>query len=317
MSQHNSKRHCLNCGIDNDADAIYCGGCGYEFTQSIIDSTTNIKSAPVTPLDNLIGTTIPTLYPHLTTPKKRNIIRVVFFTVLIILILGAFMLGRIGQGGSTTASKNTGTTSAAGTVTGSRNTPIPDNNTSTAVIPSPTILPPTSTPTPTPIPCTTGENGNWAGWSINGDWTELNGMLLESGQDTSLIEPPDSCQPKTANVVVEATISMLTSINGGGFSINLRENSSVDGQQGYHVYIEWSIVQIGVINGPYLTFNGIAPPTDFIKYRFEVIGNQLTFFMNGIQIATVTDNRFLSSGNVSLEDNNAQLQMKSFKVIPL
>src|SRR5436309_3413523 len=124
MSQQNSKRRCPSCGLDNDPNALYCGGCGYQFTRYALGSTTDLRRATTTSVDNLIATAIPPLYPGFASHKKRNIIRVVFFTVLAILIIGTLILGiNIGRGGST-VTNNAINTPTTGIVPISGNTPV-------------------------------------------------------------------------------------------------------------------------------------------------------------------------------------------------
>jgi hypothetical protein len=157
MSQQNSKRRCPRCGLDNDSDALFCGGCQYQLTRHGTGSTADIRRATTSPVDNLIGNTIPILSPDLATPKKRNIIRVLFFTVLFILIVGALILG-INLGKGSTSTSNNGKTPATGVVSTSGNTPVQGNTTpTTEITPTPTDTP---TPTPTPLPFTVSKTGD-------------------------------------------------------------------------------------------------------------------------------------------------------------
>lgn len=331
-------KRCPQCGTENEPEALYCGHCRHEFTGDKTDVPTDVRSAPLTPadtdipatiparttpVDNFIGTTIPTLYPHLAVPKKRNTIRIFFFSLLAVLIIGALIFG-VYLGRQGTPAPNKGSASIAQTVPASGNTPVQGNTTTTSVIPSPTSPPPTPTPIAV-LPCIVNV-GTWTGGSP--DWKTLNGILLDdgtnrwSGNGPTIVAP---CQLGNAtNYAVETKIQVTEKVNFSCFGITVRGSSTSNGWQGYMAGVgqcnNWPNAYItgpgypgdaAGVNGPF------DPGGLSHTYRVEVKGNVIKFLIDGSPLLTLTDNRYLTGSQVGLWDDAMQLQVTSFVVTAL
>jgi 3-keto-disaccharide hydrolase len=203
-----------------------------------------------------------------------------------------------------------------------------------------TALPATPTPdTPTPaltstvsvqagLPCKVNLS-TWADGSS--DWKILNGILLNDGSNTSwndqgptIVAP---CQPgNTTNYAVEAQIQVTSSTNNPCFGITLRGTPSSNGWQGYEAGVgdcSYNGLNVAYISGPGYSSDQqgknatFDPTTTKHTYRIEARNNTITFFIDGNQLLTMTDNRYLTGAEVGLWSQNTQLQVFSLQVTAL
>jgi hypothetical protein len=213
---------------------------------------------------------------------------------------------------------------------------------------TPTAIPATPTPTPTDttnatntstpvstaaVPVQTGlpckvDLSTWTDGS--GDWKILNGALLNDGtgnwdnQGPTIVAP---CQlGSTTNYAVEAQIQVVSTGNNPCFGITVRGTPSSNGWQGYKAgvgdcgYYGLSSAYIG--GSSYnndqaeksATFN---PTTTKHTYRVEARNNTITFFIDGGQILTMNDNRYLTGAEVGLWSQGTQLDVFSLQVVAL
>ncbi|MBV9228477.1 MAG: hypothetical protein JOZ18_04115 [Chloroflexi bacterium] len=200
---------------------------------------------------------------------------------------------------------------------------------------APTTVPTaTSTPALTPtvavhvgLPC----NVNLSTWTDgSADWKILNGVLLNdasngnwNGGDGPTIVAP--CQlGNAANYAVESQIQVTSSNYGACFGITVRGTPSSNGWQGYKAGVgDCGHLDKVRISGPDYSYDQQAkeasfdPTTTKHTYRVEVRNNTVTFFIDGGQILTMTDNRYLTGAEVGLWCKNVQLQVFSFQVTAL
>lgn len=334
MSQQNTKRRCPNCGLDNDPDALFCGGCQYQLTRDGTGSTTDLRRASFTPVDDLIGATLPTFYPGIATPKKRNFIRVTFFTVLMILIVGALILGiNIGKGGAT-ATNDTGKNHLAGITPTLGNTPVQGNNTSTAAISRPTSLP--TTPTPTlcsPTPCVlyqAGGSSGWANWAFSSDWRQVtNGIVISNGGGS----PPSAVSPYTIPTGISFAVEaeMMTPDTGSlWWEYGVAACGATQGNQwtGYVGRIAKDYSPVYAFATRFSSNGGsdfgqhvFDPGTGWHTFRLEVRGNVVTFKVDGAPVVQATDEEFIPCGNqVGFYDGGGvqrEVEVKSFEVFAI
>jgi hypothetical protein len=228
------------------------------------------------------------------------------------------------------------------------NTPMPPS--------SPTPLP-TPTATPTPNPCSSKPNSgtvlyraDWSqdtnGWVGSGDWTALNGMLVTAGNGNPPIfapyHPGDNC---ITDYAVVATITRIkynnntqgsfglvvrAAANGGGYTLSICAKqlyafgaivgSCADDSDGNNTYEALLLVgQNFPDGGTVLGSVGFKPIQNTqYTYRIEVKGNTIAVFINGNRIISpVTDNTYLSGGQVGIWSTDCQINVNSFEVVAL
>lgn len=222
---------------------------------------------------------------------------------------------------------------------GTGNTPI----TTQEAIPTPTPTPqaPTPTPTPLPKPGTVLYQANWSsgmnGW-FNGSsqWNTVNGMLVSNSK---LYYPdiPDAAATApykldtTPDYAVEAQMQFVSCAydHDCGFGVFLRwsgQGGYVGGMdamnygKGYagiaDIHTDHAYVCPTCGYSP-IKYTDYTPGTDWHTYRVEVKGNDLKLFIDGALVIEVTDNTYLSGGQVGVESYNVQINVRSFKVIAL
>jgi hypothetical protein len=177
---------------------------------------------------------------------------------------------------------------------------------------------------PAAVICSSGNTNNWSGWHLTSGWKQLNGMLLNDGTNggyngRSTLVAPASCQPKTTDYAVEATIQVVSfSDNFSGFGIDVRSGPASTDAAGYSTYIDsTSGANISVVGGDVLNSASFNPAKNSHVYRAEVKGNTINFLIDGATVLSVVDNRFISTGEVGLWCANAQIEMTSFQVFKL
>jgi hypothetical protein len=197
------------------------------------------------------------------------------------------------------------------------------------VLPSSTKSPspkPTSSLTTTPITTCTISPDKWAtgsdGWKIS------NGVLSNDGTGSfdvsggpTIVAP--SCQPPRPDYAVEVKIQVTPTANGGAFGIDVRAAQPVTGVwQGYSAYIDYSTAKVILStidkktrNISSFDINKIG--TKVHTYLVEAKGNTITFSIDGNQVATITDNKYTSPGQVGLWCSGVPLTVSSFKVVAL
>lgn len=340
MSQQYTQRRCPNCGLDNDPDAVYCGGCQYHLTKDGTSSTTDLRRATFTPVDNLIGATLPTFYPGIATPKKRNFIRVAFFTTLAILIIGALILGiSIGKQGTQATNgttNNIGKSPLTAISPTPGNTPAQENGTSTTTIPSPTSPPITPTPIPSlcsPTPCVlyqAGGSNGWTNWAFSSDWRQVtNGIVISNGGGS----PPSAVSPYTVptgiNYAVEAEM-MTPDTTSQWWEYGVAACGATQGNQwtGYVGRIAKDYSPVYAITTRFSSNGGsdfgqhiFDPGTGWHTFRLEVRGNIVTFKVDGAPVVQASDEEFIPCGSqVGFYDGGGvqrEVEVRSFRVFAI
>lgn len=238
---------------------------------------------------------------------------------LILLVIFASIIVYLLVGRSSSTSDNRTASIHSQAVTG--NTPI-----STSIPPTATPIPPPS-PTPAPsLPCIVNV-GSWTGGSS--DWKTLNGMLLSDGTNSNseggsptIVAP---CQlGNIANYAVETQIQVVSHGYNACFGIDVRGTTTSNGWQGYTggMYFACgapsSMLTLATEQSPpWLTDISYDPGTSVHTYRIEVNNNTIKFLIDGQQLLTVTDNQYLSGGQVGLWSYECQLSVSSFKIVAL
>jgi hypothetical protein len=269
-------------------------------------------------------------------PRTGTIVSGIIVTVvggLILALLVSWL--RLGQTQSalpaSTGAVVAGTVSSVPTMV---NSVVPLATVAPTVTPSP--QPPTATPTPapptdTPVPPTPSPKigdilyqTDWSNgaseWPETYGWKAIPGMLLNDGfisnrlsgvWDDNWIPAPYKAQD-IADYAVEAEIQLVQS-PCGEFGIVARGTYQADilfcGLN--------TMVVLNAIDNYGIGSRNFHPGNDWHKYRFEVKANTLKIIIDGIAMLDITDNKHLSGETVGLFSNDAQINVRSFKVIKL
>ncbi len=205
--------------------------------------------------------------------------------------------------------------------------------------------PPASTP---PQPSNSLYQANWSGglngWSGSSDWKTVNGMLINDGtartHETNGTTLPIFApyRPHSANYAVEAEMQFVSMGDQGSedcknpvIAIAVRANNQdgylggmdfpLGGCVGGNMAAIWNMNDIITHSryptGAALVSQNFSPGTDYHVYRIEARGNNIRLLIDGNVIATLTDNRYLSPGQIGLLADAVQVNIRSFKVIAL
>lgn len=201
--------------------------------------------------------------------------------------------------------------------------------TAVGIISTPT---PTLAPTPSPTIATTGvicQAGGWQGWALSSDWKTVdnNTLLVDDGSHISNLEGPTAIPPCTVpnsvqNFAIEATITSPQPNSDTHFGMTVCGSTTDSGWQGYEGIFAYEYygdhhVQIWV-NTDKQAEASFDPGITSHTYRLEVKGNVITMFVDGVQIAQATDNKFITCGRqVGLLSSLVVLHVSSFKLIAL
>jgi len=198
-------------------------------------------------------------------------------------------------------------------------------------------FPPHSSPlTSSRVVCQADWSNGLNGWVGSSQWKVLNEKLLSDGMNTGpginvaptgsdSITPP--CQPSTTNYAVEAKMQILDSPNNCYLAIRGRVQPAGSGYGGYFVGFDSYFGDAAIIPffpSPSL-HDGFWPSKSRIYnpglaehlYRAEFRDNQITLKIDNHVILQTTDNRFLTTGKVGLENGGCQISVSSFQILTL
>jgi len=200
----------------------------------------------------------------------------------------------------------------------------------------PQLMQPTH-PAPGTVLYQADTSGGFDKWTTTKGWKYLNGMLLNDGTNGSSVISPPYNPAGISDYAVEAQIQTVqklcdSSNLGTGADFGIRVRGASDGTTGYALDIQSENSPQCPIHARLLvgkdtiaTQQNISTDTDWHIYRVEVKGNTVKGLVDGAVVFTVTDNRYLTGGGITLYDGSyftdtgavAQLQVRSFKVIAL
>lgn len=181
-----------------------------------------------------------------------------------------------------------------------------------------------------------------AGWTASSDWKTIGGMLVSDGgkdkgvdnDGVTLFAPYDPGD--RVDYAVEAQMEFVRTATDDpngladySFGVGGRATQSAGYRGGIGAGPGWSMSDLlrnphaeivpggksgitgGLVNQPYT----VAP--GFHDYRLELKGNTLRLLIDGTVVLTTADNTWLSPGQAGLWSNDAQLEVRSFKIIAL
>jgi hypothetical protein len=205
---------------------------------------------------------------------------------------------------------------------------------------APVVTPtPTSTPTPAPKPApgTVLYEADWSsglnGWPGIFGWKALNGMLLNDGTNgdrTNWIAAPyEPGAGDIADYAMEAEIQLVTEPSCVTFGIVAREKYQAGVRLAWNPfacthemsYVYGDEAMIMLVEGG--DYRDTIAATDYTRdmewhtHRLEVRGNTIKLLIDGASVVETADNRYLTGGRVGLWSADAQVSVRSFKVIAL
>jgi hypothetical protein len=153
------------------------------------------------------------------------------------------------------------------------------------------------------------------GWAADSSWKTLPGELLSDGTawDSTIFAPYDT--RTVADYAVEARIQV---VKADMFGIVLRHSAGSDGYIGIvdgdgNTWISagnTSYSNDGKLADGYRVDVGAGWHT----YRMEADRNVVRFLVDGAQVATATDNRYLTGGLGGINSRRSQLEVSGFSV---
>jgi hypothetical protein len=169
--------------------------------------------------------------------------------------------------------------------------------------------------------CNTANPGQgWDKWNLVSGWKVLNGKPLYDGTGNGeRMVVPNFCQPTTPNYAVDVKMRIVAACCH--FGIIMRGNASSTGYNGYQLYIYTTTFQnviISTLGGQGGGSVGYGFDNNFHVYRGEVKDNVINFLIDGAKVISVTDNIYLSPGEISICcTDTMELEITSFKVTAL
>lgn len=205
----------------------------------------------------------------------------------------------------------------------------PTSSSVTIVTPAPTQAQLTQASAPTPPLVGTvlyQSSQSWSGWSGTKEWKILNGMLINDGSGypgQPTILAPDVLQ--VSDYAVEANIQVVNwpRCCYSQFAIVVRASTNSYGSwQGYSIGddLQNPSTEISAHAGDFgssLANAPFDPGAAWHTYRVEVKGDTIKLLIDGGVKLAITDNSYLSGGQVGLWSYEVQLNVSSFKVIAL
>jgi serine/threonine protein kinase len=189
-----------------------------------------------------------------------------------------------------------------------------------------------STPTATVIPAgTTLYTADWSsglnGWVGSSAWKVSAGLLLSDGtQNNGLAETLIVCpySVSVADYQIEAQIQILRQSVESGYGGSMGLFIRGDGQNnGYFVGdSDFSVIFVDVSssNGSYINqLKTVSYSPDLNNHTFllQAQGNTITLSIDGGKYLSISDNTYISGGQVGVFAANDEIEVRSFKVIAL
>ncbi len=153
-----------------------------------------------------------------------------------------------------------------------------------------------------------------SGWFGSSDWKSVNGMLVSDGtnNDSQLSITAPYAITVTPDYAIEAEIQVLRS--GGCSSFGLVARAEED-RRGYRAGVNYCEFDgASLWDFPDIPHVPYDPGTAWHTYRLQVVGNALTFIIDGTPVISAIDNRYLAPGRVGLWSDEVQLNVRRFSV---
>lgn len=174
-------------------------------------------------------------------------------------------------------------------------------------------------------------------WSGGAEWKWIQSGIIGSDGGQSVQDYGDDSsptmyllgapyRPTNADYEVDAQIQYLhnTGSNGGDFGIVLRVDRGANGYfcgyDGYDERYDIDLMQNGQGSMTSLTSNNSysdssdTPGEQYHTYKVTVEKNNIACFVDGKQVARVTDNTYLGAGSIGLRSYSTAIDVHSFRV---
>ena len=163
-------------------------------------------------------------------------------------------------------------------------------------------------------------SGGFDKWKGTPDWKYLEtGQLINDGTGSGSANITAPYTLKTADYAIEAQIRLA--IRSGCWQYGLEARLTPD-SNGYFAGVICS--GTSYLGGGHITAaprivlsRPLTVDTQWHTYRMELRGNHIRFLIDNALALEATDNRYLSSGQVGLWSDGAQINVRSFKILAL
>lgn len=191
-------------------------------------------------------------------------------------------------------------------------------------------------PTPTKAVIVPGQvlytTSNFSGWGGSSDWHVESGGLMNDSSYHQIQPPgPTIVAPivlSVANYAVEARITMQSCEDAeqSSFGITVRGSETSGSWRGYKIALHglYGIQTLSVSDATSTDLDAsiqsvaFSPGKALHTYRIEVKDNTIKVYVDGnLRLPPVTDNKYLSPGQVGLWSSYCQLTISSFQITAL
>ena len=199
---------------------------------------------------------------------------------------------------------------------------------------------PTQNPSSAPIPTTPSPSitigqtlyqadSTWSGWNGTKDWKVNGGLLLNDGTyadynaSATIIAP---LQSPTSDYSVDLQMQVVSAFTTGTiypcFYITFRGTALTNGWQGYAAVVCANLghgpaIQIVAIDSSNNVFDVLSttpfdPQNAWHNYRVEAKGTSIKFFVDGGQLLSADDSRYLGAGQIGFLSEYMQVKISSY-----
>ncbi len=165
-------------------------------------------------------------------------------------------------------------------------------------------------------------------WSNAGGWVTVSGMLVNDGSSDKPIFTAAPIEVPGSDYAIEVEIQWAR--DGETFGVVARGEDDGGYWAGFgdvNCYDFWELALwagpanlgggCGLDASNIISKSDVKLDTDWHTYRIEVQGNIIRVFLDGTKILDTTDNRSLTSGQVGVWSDGAQVNVRRFTVISL
>lgn len=199
---------------------------------------------------------------------------------------------------------------------------------------------PTQNPSSVPFPTTPSPSitvgqtlyqadSTWSGWNGTKDWKVNDGLLLNDGTyadynaGATILAP---LQSPTADYSVDLQMQVVSAFTTGTiypcFYITIRGMDLTNGWQGYAAVVCANLghgpaIQIVAIDSSNNVFDVLSttpfdPQNAWHNYRVEAKGTSIKFFVDGGQLLSADDSRYLGAGQIGFLSEYMQVKISSY-----
>ncbi len=292
-----------------------------------------IQSEPIRPIQPYVGQERPDPPPPPVPPDRKLPWIVSGILAAAVVALAIILVTSSGEDDSKVAVDQTIDSNNSGQGAGLVLTTTPTLAPSPTPIPSapPTLTPTPPPPTATPTPAI-GEllyaadfSKGLSGWKASSDWKTLGDVLLNDGTGSTSGFTLELLDPRLTqkDFAIEAKFKVIrfSSDVHWSYGFVLRGNYRFGRCQFYPFGYSSSAPcpdrpseVIALTGTRFSLVDSVNSRDGTLTLRAEIKGNRLRFLINGSEVLTTTDNKFLDNSTIGLWSTNTQLEITDLKI---